>query len=265
MKGGLAVMLDLARSITEPVMDVTYLWYVCEEVAQRHSGLKQIEEVEPKFLVADAAILAEPTAACVEAGCQGVIRIEVCLGGVRAHTARSHMGVNAIHRLGPILERIVSFVPREPVIDACSYRESLQAVSVNGGVATNVVPDEAKLVVSYRYAPDRSEQEALGELNELLGTLIDPERDRVTLTESDLGAAPNLAHPLLAKLVAASAQPPKAKLGWTDVSFFNARGVPATNFGPGDPALAHSAGEWVGQDELEAVRDSLGELISSEA
>jgi len=262
MKGGLAVMLELARTVVEPAVDVTYVWYVCEEVEQRYSGLLEIEAAEPELLVADAAVLGEPTAGAVEAGCQGVLRVAVHLGGERAHAARSWMGVNAIHRLRRLLERVDAFVERQPVLSGCEYRESLQAVRVGGGVANNVVPDEARLVLSHRFAPDRTTDQAFRAICELLSPAVDEALgDRIELEDFALAAAPNLDHPMLAALVTASSRPPRAKLGWSDVSFFSARGVPAANFGPGDPLLAHSAGEWVSRNDLEVVGTSLERLL----
>jgi succinyl-diaminopimelate desuccinylase len=263
MKGGLAVMLELARGLREPAVDVTFVFYAREEVAQRFSGLLEIEATEASLLAADAAILCEPTSAAVEAGCQGVLRVEVHLKGERAHLARSWTGVNAIHRLGPLLRRIDDFEERKPILQDCEYHESLQAVRVNGGVANNVVPDEVCLLLSLRYAPDRTKDEAFEVLCDYLAPTMDVARgDSVVIEESALAAAPNLDHPLLAALVAASSEPPRAKLGWSDVSFFAGRGVPAANFGPGDPLMAHNAGEWVAKDELEAVYAGLLRLAS---
>jgi succinyl-diaminopimelate desuccinylase len=264
MKGGVAVMLELANRVVEPAVDVTYVWYACEEVEQRYSGLVEIEAVNPDLLGADAAVLAEPTSAVVEVGCQGVLRVLVCLHGERAHTARPWMGVNAIHRLGPVLERLEQFPERRPILDGCEFREALQAVRVEGGVANNVVPDEVRLVLNHRFAPDRTQDQAFEALCDLLRPAIDAQLgDHIELEDASLEAAPNLGHPLLAALVSFSGSPPRAKLGWTDVSFFTARGVPAANFGPGDPLLAHTAGEWVGRDELERVRVSLERLLVS--
>jgi succinyl-diaminopimelate desuccinylase len=263
MKGGLAVMLELARTVSEPAVDVTYVWYACEEVEQRFSGLLEIDNARPDLLAADAAGLGEPTGAAVEAGCQGVLRVAVHLGGERAHAARSWMGLNAIHRLGRLLERVDAFVERRPVLGGCEYRESLQAVRVVGGVANNVVPDEARLVLSHRFAPDRTMDEAFEALCELLAPAVDKSHgDTIDLEDFAVPAAPNLDDPMLAALVDASSQPPRAKLGWSDVSFFSARGVPAANFGPGDPTLAHSAGEWVGREDLEAVAAALERLLT---
>ncbi|MGD1011032.1 MAG: succinyl-diaminopimelate desuccinylase [Acidimicrobiales bacterium] len=263
MKAGVAVMLELAKTIAEPAVDLTFAWYVCEEIEQCYSGLLEIEAADAALLAADAAVLTEPTAAAVEAGCQGVLRVGVHLGGRRAHVARSAVGVNAIHRLGHLLDRVSAYVERRPVIDGCEYRESLQAVRVEGGVANNVVPDEARLVLSLRYAPDHTKDQAFQGLCEALAPAIDPALgDRIDLEDFALAAAPNLAHPLLAALVSASGSAPRAKLGWTDASFFSARGVPAANFGPGSPLVAHTAGEWVGTDELEAAFSGLEKLVS---
>ena len=190
MKGGIAVMLELARRVVEPTVDMTYVWYACEEVEQRYSGLIEIETVDPGLLAADAAVLAEPTSGVVEAGCQGVLRIAVCLGGERAHTARSWMGVNAIHRLGLLLELVDGFVERRPVLDGCEFREALQAVRIDGGVANNVVPDDVRLVLSHRYAPDRTKDQAFEALYELLAPAIDARLgDQVDLEDFSPAAA----------------------------------------------------------------------------
>lgn len=262
MKGGLAVMLDLALSTRAPALDVTWVFYACEEIDQRFNGLRCLERERPDLLEADAAVLAEPTGALVEAGCQGTMRIAVTLAGRRAHTARPWMGVNAVHRLGALLALVGAYQGRRPVLDGCEFREALQAVRVEGGVANNVVPDRARVVLNHRFAPDRDADEARASLVELLSPALDlPAGDLVEVEEVAPPAPPALDHPLLAALVVRSGASPRAKLGWTDAAFFASRGVPATNFGPGDPVLAHTAGEWVGRDDLEAVHRVLGGLI----
>jgi succinyl-diaminopimelate desuccinylase len=256
MKAGLAVMLELARTVAQPALDVTYVFYVGEEVAAEFNGLRRLLAERPDLLLADAAVLGEPTGAVVEAGCQGTLRVAVTMTGERAHTARPWMGRNAIHRLGPVLERVASYSERQPELDGCTYREALQAVKVEGGVAGNVVPDRAVLTLNHRFAPDRTPDEALAHVTETVG-----EVDAVELVDSALPAPPGLGHPLLAGLVRRTAQPPRAKLGWTDVSFFAEHGVPATNFGPGDPTLAHTAAERVERGELETVSAILRSLL----
>jgi succinyl-diaminopimelate desuccinylase len=262
MKGGLAVMARLARALTAPRLDVTFLFYSCEEVDARHSGLVQLRVARPDLLAADVAILGEPTSCQVEAGCQGNLRAELTLGGRRAHTARPWTGTNAIHRLGPVLEHLAAYSGREPILDGCRYREALQAVRVEGGVANNVVPDRVRLVLNHRYAPDRDAPAALAALREELGPLLDEELgDSFELVTASEGAPPGLVDPLLSRLVELTG-PPSAKLGWTDVSFFHHLGLPATNFGPGDPLLAHTPGEWVSGQELEKAYRVLFQLLS---
>jgi succinyl-diaminopimelate desuccinylase len=264
MKAGLAVMLELAATMPEPSIDVTYVFYACEEVARKHNGLSRLFELRPDLVVADAAVLTEPTSAQVEAGCQGVLRLDVTVTGERAHSARPWLGVNAIHRLGPVLEVVAGYTGREPVIDGCAYREALQAVGIRGGVAGNVVPDSATVTLNHRFAPDRDADGAIAAVEALLAPALEPGRgDQIEVLDRAPSARPGLADPLLARLVAAAGGQPKAKLGWTDVAFFAERGIPATNFGPGDPGVAHAAGERVHRRELETVHRVLAELLSS--
>ncbi len=268
MKGGVAVFLETARAVcaggaTKLRADLTWIFYVCEEVERRYSGLVEIEAAEPSWLEADAAVLGEPTAALVEAGCQGVLKVGVELRGERAHTARPWMGRNAIHGLAPVLAAVAAYEARRPVIDGCEYREALQAVAVEGGVANNVVPDVARVVLNHRYAPDRSPDEAFDAVRALvIGAVGRDDLVSVSLDDSAAPAAPGLGHPLLASLVQASGKAPSAKLGWTDVSYFASRGVPAANFGPGEPTLAHSAGECVDRGQLDQAYETLCSVVS---
>jgi succinyl-diaminopimelate desuccinylase len=263
MKGGLAVMLELAATVTDPICDLTWVFYPTEEVGREHNGLLALAAARPDLLAADAAVLGEPTGAVIEAGCQGVLKVAITVGGERAHTARPWMGRNAIHRLGPVLARLASFPGRQPEIDGCRYREALEAVAVTGGVAGNVVPDAATVTVSHRFAPDRDARAAEAALRDLLREVLDPALgDRLEVIDVAPAAPPRLDHPLLARLVAATGAPPRAKLGWTDVAFFAERGIPAVNFGPGDPELAHRADERVARPALDAVHRVLAGLVT---
>ena len=263
MKGGLAVMAHAAEVLTDSPFDLTFLFYSCEEVDMRHSGLVQLAELRPDLLAGDVAILGEPTNCLVEAGCQGNLRVEVRLGGVRAHTARPWMGVNAIHRLADLLAVVASEQGRQPVIDGCRYREALQAVRVEGGVANNVVPDGVTLTLNHRYAPDRDHAAAMEWLAGVLAPVVDEARgDHAEMVAFSEAAPPGLGDPVLSRLLELTGQPPVAKLGWTDVSFFTSRGVAATNFGPGDPTLAHTRDEWVSRTDLERAFEVLAELLS---
>ncbi|HEV3131392.1 MAG TPA: succinyl-diaminopimelate desuccinylase [Acidimicrobiales bacterium] len=249
MKGGLAVFLHLAGALPEPAVDVTWCFYVCEEVHHRFNGLRHLWEYRPELLEADAAILGEPTGGVVEAGCQGTLRVRIGLEGARAHTARPSAGRNAIHRLAPVLAALATYESRRTLLDGCEYVEQLQAVEVTGGVAGNVVPDEASVVVNHRFAPDRTVEQAEASVRDTLGLHLEP-GDKWELVEFAAGAPPALDHPLLAGLVDATGSPPRAKLGWTDAASLWAHGIPAANFGPGDPSLAHTPGEHVTAGDL---------------
>ena len=260
MKGGLAVMLDLATSVTAPAVDVTWVFYAAEEVAARHNGLRQLFAERPDLVAGDAAVLGEPTGGLIEAGCQGSMRVRVDLVGARAHTARPWMGRNALHRAGHVLAALDGYEARRPVIDGCEYREALQAVSAEGGVAGNVVPDRATITINHRFAPDRTSDEALAHVREVLAPHLD-EGDSVEVVDVAAAAAPGLTHPLLATLRDRHGLEVRAKLGWTDVSRFAAAGIPAVNFGPGDPTLAHTKDEHLDRASLEIVHAALRDLV----
>ena len=262
MKGGVAVMLDLATSVQEPAVDVTWCFYAREEIGRDENGLLELWQQRPDLLAGDAAVLGEPTNALVEAGCQGTMRVRLTLRGIRAHTARPFTGRNAIHRLAPVLARVAEWPGREVVLDGCTYAEQVQAVAIDGGVAGNVVPDEASLTLNHRYAPDRGRAEAEAFLHELLDPVLELDAgDTWELVDASDGAPPSLDHPLLGALVARSGVPPRAKVGWTDVASFWEHGVPAANFGPGDPLLAHHPDERVTAAALDQARAVLGAVI----
>ncbi|GAA5128256.1 succinyl-diaminopimelate desuccinylase [Haloechinothrix salitolerans] len=256
MKGGDAVFLSLAATVTEPRHDVTFVFYDCEEVEASRNGLGRIERNLPDWLRGDLAVVGEPSNAVIEAGCQGTLRVELRCDGKRAHTARAWMGVNAIHALGEPLRRLAEYQPRVVDIDGLTYREGLQAVRVGGGVAGNVVPDEATLAVNYRFAPDRSPDEALVHVREVFGGY------ELSVADLSGGALPGLSEPATAELVRASGGDPVAKLGWTDVARFAALGMPAVNFGPGDPTLAHTKEEHVAAAEIGRVAEVLRAFLS---
>ncbi|MDH3294096.1 MAG: succinyl-diaminopimelate desuccinylase [Acidimicrobiia bacterium] len=261
MKGGLAVFIDLARTVTEPMADLTFVFYAREEAAQVHNGLNELLAERPDLLHGDCAILGEPTLGAIEAGCQGAMRFELVLAGARAHTARPWMGRNAVHRLAPILTTLADYQARTPTIDGCTYREAVQAVSVEGGVAGNVVPDRCVLHLHHRYAPDRSAAEAEASIRAMLAPHLE-DGDSLTVVDDSPACAPSLGHPLLSQLVEANGLEYRAKLGWTDVARFDQLGIPATNFGPGDPTVAHTAGEFLDRGSIEAVHAALFGLIT---
>ena len=239
MKGGVAIALCLAARLTQPAQDVTWVFYDCEEVEAERNGLLRLSGNSPGLLEGDLAVLMEPTDGVIEGGCQGTLRAEVVTHGRRAHSARAWMGHNAIHAAGGILGLLRRYEARRPAVDGLSYREGLNAVGISGGVAGNVVPDECVVTVNYRFAPDRSVEQAVAHVREVFADYD------VAITDSAQGARPGLDHPAAAALLAAVGGTPRAKLGWTDVARFAALGMPAVNYGPCDPELAHAPDERV--------------------
>ena len=244
MKGGVAVALHLAATVPEPSRDVTFLFYECEEVDSTRNGLTKLAASHPDLLEADFAVLMEPSDAVVEAGCQGTLRAEVVARGQRSHSARSWMGVNAIHAAAPVLDRLVAYEPRQPQIDGLTYHEGMNAIAVEGGVAGNVLPDVCRVGVNYRFAPDRTVDEARAPVAEVFAGF------ELELRDSAPGAMPGLDRPAAAAFVQAVGGRPRPKFGWTDVALFSALGVPAVNYGPGDPSLAHTQAERVPLEHL---------------
>ena len=257
MKGGVAVQLALAATLFDdgasPKRDITFVFYDHEEVEAVKSGLGRLVRNHGHLLHGDFAILLEPTDGTVEGGCNGTSRFEVTTVGEAAHSARAWMGSNAIHAAAPVLARLAGYQPQTITVDGLEYRESLNAVKINGGTAGNVIPDRCVVEINYRFAPDKSPEEAEAVVRNLL------EGFEVVRTDAAAGARPGLHHPAAASFVAAVGAEPKPKYGWTDVARFSELGIPAVNFGPGDALLAHKDNEHVHAD---AIRTCLAALRS---
>jgi succinyl-diaminopimelate desuccinylase len=239
MKAGVAVMLKLAVELVHPNVDITWVFYDNEEVASDLNGLGRLVRNRPDLIQGDFAVLCEPTSALIEGGCNGTIRVEVSASGVKAHSARPWMGENAIHKLAPALEKLASYQPETVNVDGLDYRESLNAVLASAGIAANVIPDQATLTVNYRFAPSRTGEEAEAMLREFF------EGYEVRVTDLAVGARPGLNTPQAQAFMASLGSEVKPKYGWTDVARFSSLGIPAVNYGPGDPSLAHADNENV--------------------
>lgn len=251
MKGGVAVMLWLARHLDVPIRDVTWIFYDLEEVEASRNGLGRLAKSHPELLAGDFAILGEPSNAIIEGGCNGTLRVEVTARGTRAHSARSWMGVNAIHGAHAILERLATYSPETVHVDGLDYREGMNAVAIRGGIAGNVVPDECTVEVNYRFAPSKSEADALGVVQRLFSEFD------LAVTDISGGARPGADSPLARSFIDAVGGRIAPKFGWTDVARFAELGIPAVNFGPGDPALAHSDDERVPVQHITDCVESL--------
>jgi succinyl-diaminopimelate desuccinylase len=244
MKAGVAVALQLAATLTAPRYDLTYVFYDHEEVAAKLNGLGRLVRNHPEWLTGDFAILGEPSDGTVEGGCQGTMRVKITVPGVAAHSARSWRGSNAIHSAGAVLDVLRAYVPRQPVVDGLRYHEGLNAVKIEGGIAGNVIPDLCSVYVNHRFAPDRDVAAAEAHLREVFAGF------ELEVTDAAPGARPGLDRPAAKEFVELVGREPQAKLGWTDVSRFAGLGIPAVNFGPGDPLQAHTDGEHVPITEI---------------
>lgn len=251
MKGGVAVALGLAAALVEPRHDVTWIFYDNEEVTADLNGLGRIVRNRPDILAADFAVLMEPTGATVEGGCQGTSRFEITTTGRAAHSARAWLGVNAIHAAAPVLERLTAYEPRTVVVDGLEYREGLNATLISGGVAANVIPDRCTVTINFRFAPDRDEVDARAHVAQVFEGLD------LRYTDFSPAARPGLDLPAAREFLVAVGGTPRAKYGWTDVARFSGLGVPAVNFGPGDPGMAHTDDEFCATSDLYACRDAL--------
>jgi succinyl-diaminopimelate desuccinylase len=257
MKSGVALALQLALDLPDPRYDVTYLFYEAEEIESAYNGLFLVSNAHPEWLAADFAVLLEPTYGVVEAGCQGTMRAMVTTTGRRAHSARSWRGVNAIHAAGEVLRRLEAYEARWVEIDGCAFREGLNAVRIAGGHAGNVVPDRCEVEVNYRFAPDRSVEEAEAHVREVFAGF------EVAITDVAPGALPGLTAAPAREFMAATGTEPIGKLGWTDVSRFAALGIPALNFGPGDPNVAHAVDEHVEIDKIRTGAEMLRRWLAA--
>ncbi len=256
MKGGVAVMLKLASELVNPRYDISWIFYDNEEVDSSKNGLGRLAQNHPELLKGEFAILCEPTSALVEGGCNGTLRALIRTKGVKAHSARPWMGENAIHKATPILQKLSAFEPQAITVDGLEYRESLNAVSIKAGIAGNVIPDLCEVEINYRFAPSKNAQAAKAQIEDLFSGF---EIEFVDVAE---GARPGLDTELARQFLAATATTARPKYGWTDVARFSALGIPAINFGPGDPSLAHADNENLPVGHLFDVEKGLRSWLS---
>lgn len=251
MKGGVAVALACAARLIQPKRDLTWIFYDHEEVAAKDNSLTRIAVEHPEWLAGDFAVLMEPTSAQVEGGCQGTLRFDLELTGQAAHSGRAWLGHNAIHAAAEPLRRLAEYQPRRVVVDGLEYREGLNAVAINGGIAGNVIPDRCRITVNFRFAPDRDEAEAKQHCRDVFAG------HELLFTDFAPAARPGLDRPIAQEFLAAVGGVAKPKYGWTDVARFSALGVPAVNFGPADPGKAHADDECCPIADLYSCRDAL--------
>ena len=272
MKGGVAVGLHLAATLAAPRRDVTWVFYDNEEVADELNGLGRALAAHPDWFEADLAVLGEPTGASIEGGCNGTLRLILDVPGLAAHSGRAWRGVNAIHAASTLIERVRAAPLRTVDVEGLAYRESFSVVLIEGGVATNTIPDRCRVTVNYRFAPDLTAEAALARARRVLAGLdadgdeaepvIDAGTGPVAVEVDDLcpAARPGLDSPMARELIALVRERGGGvgpKYGWTDVARFSAAGIPAVNLGPGDPVLCHTDDEHCPVAQIEAVAGAL--------
>lgn len=258
MKGGVAVQLKLAGELTQPNRDITWVFYDHEEVDAALNGLGRVAANSPQLLEADFAVLMEPTNAQIEGGCQGTCRIRITVPGRAAHSARSWLGANAVHALSDVLDRLNAYEAQQVDVEGLTYREGLNAVAVSGGVANNVIPPSATIDINYRFAPDKQPEDALAELRRVF------DGHDFEVTDMSPAARPGLDQEIAKDFVASVGATPGPKYGWTDVSRFSALGIPAVNYGPADPSLAHTDHEYCPADQLNTCFSGLRRWLTTQ-
>ncbi len=258
MKGGVAVMLTLMAELTEPTRDITWIFYDQEEVEAARNGLGRLARNRPDLLRGDFAVLMEPTGARIEGGCQGTIRIDLTTAGTAAHSARAWMGHNAVHDLAPVLATLAAYEAEDVEVEGLTYREGLNAVAIRGGMAGNVIPPSATVQINYRFAPDKTVDEALDRLRGWFPGY------GFEVADASPPARPGLDRPAAREFVAAIGQEARPKYGWTDVARFSELGIPAVNYGPADPSMAHRDDEFCPIGDLEACAAGLRRWLTAE-
>jgi succinyl-diaminopimelate desuccinylase len=258
MKGGLAVMIELARWVAETApdlaVDLAFLFFPREELPAGESALPHVLATG---LLDDAALVLvlEPTDNTIQSGCLGNLNAEVVFEGLSAHSARPWLGENAIAVAIEALAPVVRLPTRDVEIEGLLFREVMSVTGIEGGIATNVIPDRARCAINFRYAPNRTEAEAAARLRELLGRPFDvrgnsPPARVVTDT------------PLLRRLRDAGGFTIEPKQAWTPVAEFSEHGLDAVNLGPGATRYAHTRDEQVAAPELERTFRALQAFVT---
>ena len=259
MKGGLAVMLELAAEV-EIGSDVALGLVVIgrEELPITESALVPLLGRSERLHDAALAIVLEPTGNALELGCMGNLNARVTVQGRAGHSARPWLADNAIHKAITALGSLADLPAREVDVDGLLFREVVSITTFTGGVAQNVIPDHVEAHVNLRYAPSHTPEEAEARLAELLG-----HRDVSIEIVGNAPPAPvALSNPLVTRLRGAGDLEVRPKQAWTPVAELAMFGIDAVNLGPGDPRYAHADDERVEADALVRTYDVLRRFLA---
>ena len=261
MKGGLAVMLELARELeaqdTEPDVDLALLAFGKEELPAEFSPLPHLFDNSRVVHEAELAILLEPTDTTIQAGCLGNLNARLIFHGVSGHSARPWTAENAIEKALDGLRAYASIEPRPVVIGGLTFTEVASITRIEGGIATNVIPDRVEANVNFRYAPDRSPADADAYLRSLV-----PEGATYEHAGDSPPARVVTDSPLVQRLRAVGDLALEPKQAWTNVADFTSRGIDAVNFGPGATRYAHRRDEQVEIAALERAFTALWRFVT---
>ncbi len=261
MKGGVAVMIELARAWAEldgsQTLDLNLLFFPREELPASESVLPHFFDTVPRIHDAELAILLEPTDNTIQAGCLGNLNALITFHGVSGHSARPWTAENAIEKALEGLAPYATIEPRPVEIGGLTFVEVASITQIEGGIATNVIPDHAVANVNFRYAPDRSPSSADAYLRSLL-----PEGATYEHAGDSPPARVVTDSPLVQRLRAAGDLALEPKQAWTNVADFTSRGIDAVNFGPGATRYAHRRDEQVEITALEQAYVSLWSFLT---
>jgi succinyl-diaminopimelate desuccinylase len=256
MKGGVAVMIELARDLGD-VGDLGFLFFPREELPASESPLPRFFDSVPDVHHAELVILLEPTDCTIQAGCLGNLNARIVFHGVSGHSARPWTAENAIEKALDGLRAYAGIEPRPVEIGGLTFTEVATVTQIEGGIATNVVPDRAVANVNFRYAPDRSPSSAEAYLRSLL-----PEGATFEHAGDSPPARVVTDSPLVQRLRAAGDLALEPKQAWTNVADFTSRGIDAVNFGPGATRYAHRRDERVEIAALERAYEALRAFVA---
>ncbi|RUM43196.1 MAG: succinyl-diaminopimelate desuccinylase [Desulfurobacterium sp.] len=263
MKAGDAVILKLAEDFSKESsrFNLFFILYEKEEGPYVENGLQSVFKKYGELLRRiDFAFVLEPTDNVLQVGCLGVIHAWFIFKGKRAHSARPWEGENAIHKGWELLKYLNELEPRKVEVGELTFYEVLSATMVDYSGGRNIVPEEFRVNLNYRFSPLKTVEEAKGDLVELKGKV---RADSVEFTDLSPAARPCLDNPILQEFRERFSVPLQPKQAWTDVAQFSVHGIDAVNFGPGQPHQAHQRNEYVEVGKVKECYRVLKEFLKA--
>jgi succinyl-diaminopimelate desuccinylase len=249
MKSGLAVMLEV---LANNFKDVVAVFYTAEEGPMVNNGLEILMPILKKDFNLEFAIILEPTDGEVQLGCLGSVNADLQINGKSAHSARPWMGENPILKMSKVINFIQNNEIEEHTIDGLLFKQVITATKISGGSANNVIPSHLNLNINFRFLPTQNELEASKFITDTFSKYGD-----INIKNSSNGAMPNLQSNHVKNFIKNTNAEVTPKQAWTDIARFSQEGIPAVNFGPGNPLLAHSPDEFVNTSQIVESYESI--------